>query len=319
MAVTPTRDDLQIEPFSLYMDFRNALEVTLPQKFNDNATMSQRFAVPFVPCNGAMLALMLRRVALIVLLGHSACGGLTAGAGPDASAEGQPSDAGSPRCSTPEGWEICGSGTGCSVGGGRPGCAFCVPPACTPDGSPWCGGVGLCQATFDAIGHHGCPVCDDESACYTVLGGSGTYPDLACIPFSLAVLLSPYVQDPDKLRYADLGRWDARALPSQATCPVPAGFQVCGGACGTCSPGQRCVGRSPRHPYGFCVDDLTDWCHSDGSHKCTAPGTGPFGCFIFTVEPEAQPIANQYGICLPVSKCQAVATQLPGGGTCTPQ
>jgi hypothetical protein len=48
-------------------------------------------------------------------------------------------------------------------------------------------------------------------------------------------------------------------------------------------------------------------------------GNGPFGCFIFAVEPEAQPIANQYGICLPVSKCQALATQLPGGGTCTPQ
>jgi hypothetical protein len=46
---------------------------------------------------------------------------------------------------------------------------------------------------------------------------------------------------------------------------------------------------------------------------------GTEGCFIFKVETEAQPLADKYGLCVPIQQCNVLAARLPGGGTCIPK
>lgn len=40
------------------------------------------------------------------------------------------------------------------------------------------------------------------------------------------------------------------------------------------------------------------------------------GCFLFTVEPEMQPIADEHGHCIAIGRCLDTAGQLPGGAEC---
>jgi hypothetical protein len=129
----------------------------------------------------------------------------------------------------------------------------------------------------------------------------------------MGVLLGVNGAGPDVLRYADFGLWVGEALPAPTMCPTFSGFTVCGGNCGDCVGTEICSGRSHLHPYGLCAPDQGDevegGCHA-GSCK------GGQSCFVFTVEPEAQPVADQHGLCLPPDTCQAVAANLPGGGKC---
>ena len=59
---------------------------------------------------------------------------------------------------------------------------------------------------------------------------------------------------------------------------------------------------------------MTQSCTRQGL-PCKKAGTG---CFLYAVEPSAQPLADGNGYCLPIDQCQAMATSWPGGGTCTP-
>ena len=137
-----------------------------------------------------------------------------------------------------------------------------------------------------------------------------------CADFNLGVLLAKY--DPSMVRYADLGDWTGDPLPEPTTCPTVSGFTLCGGNCGGCPAGQVCTGRSPLHPYGFCFPQYADFCSVDGFETCDADA-GPQSCFVFNVQPDAQAVANDYGKCMTPATCQAIATGLPGGGTCYAQ
>ena len=114
-----------------------------------------------------------------------------------------------------------------------------------------------------------------------------------------------------QLRYADYGLWTGEPLPTSTSCPSFTGFTACGPGCGAC-PGDRiCTGRSPLHPQGFCIPKDTGIC--DGSGDVNYYGF----CFTFTVQAEAQTIADKNGYFLSSSdECAALAAQLPGGGKC---
>ena len=272
----------------------------------------------------------MHKLGIIALLAATACGGKLSAPSPDASSEaglwdaGPVDEAGYTRCTTPEGLKICGPETGCEASPNNPRCDQCICPAwagelvvdagaggsCVPDNPR--GGVGLCGATLDSVAVGSSTVCDDGFVRYNWSGAG-----LDCVPYSLGRLLSRYVTDTNVIRYADFGLFTAAPLPAPQDCPAVSGFQLCGDACGPCGGGETCTGRSPLHPYAFCVDTATTGgCALVGVPKCSIAGTG---CFTFTVEPEAQALANENGACLPLAQCQALAAGLPGGGTCTLQ
>lgn len=242
-----------------------------------------------------------------------ACGGeavvTDAGdSGPDGTAfdGGTPDDAGFTACSTPEGLAICGTATPCAVLGSPP-CQACTFPEA---------GVSICTDTVVNGFHGSCAACGDGLVCIDQSGGTVANEGLVCVDYNLGVLIAKY--DAALVHYADLGDWTGDPLPKPATCPGVSGFTLCGGNCGGCSAGEVCTGRSPLHPYGFCFDALGERCTADKSVPCDADA-GPQSCFVFNVQPDAQPIANDYGKCMSPAMCQAIATGLPGGGTCYAQ
>jgi hypothetical protein len=238
---------------------------------------------------------------------------------PEAPFDAGPADeAGYTRCSTPEGLGICGPATGCEAGSNRPGCFGCTCPAPRPDGgwiSPECmpddpvRSVGMCDNLLAAL--EGSP-CRDGLVHYE-WSAAGAY---QCIPYSAGLLLSRYLSDPDRIRYADFGLFTGEPLPEPSSCPSVAALRLCGPGCGACADGERCTGRSPLHPHGFCYRDST-WCSLSPSDRAVCREGR--ACFTYSVEPAAQAVADRRGRCLPRALCEALAAELPGGGACTEQ
>lgn len=176
--------------------------------------------------------------------------------------------------------------------------------------------VGICDSTFSMIGERSCEDwCPDTELCSTYLS-----PNVAtCIPFSLGVMFEKYSTDPSIVHYGDFSSWTGDAIPNPQTCPSIDGFQACGGNCGGCTTGAVCSGRSPLHPVGVCFTPLDKYCWTQQPGNGFPPTQGCSAgesCFIFTVDAPAQTIANQNGGCMATAKCQTLAAQLPGGGSC---
>jgi hypothetical protein len=131
--------------------------------------------------------------------------------------------------------------------------------------------------------------CTDGSICVKEFSGGASY---FCAPFDLGILFAQNGGG-DRVRYADMGLWTGAPLPEPSTCPAIAAPQLCGANCGPCPPGETCTGRSPKHPYGFCGPRSYEAC-AVSPHSCGDPGSG---CMTYTVEPQAQMLANQWGIC----------------------
>jgi hypothetical protein len=248
-------------------------------------------------------------------LAVAGCGGVEAnkdaatdGAGDAPIDLGIPDDAGFTKCSTPDGYRVCGPLTDCPVGDSK--CSLCQ----TQMTGLTYGDVGLCQETEVAIGARPCSEhCDDGRICID-MGGLWT-----CAPQSLGYLIAKYAagtSKPDRVRYSDMGMWTGSLLPLPQKCMDDPGFRVCGGNCGGCSASEICTGRSPLHPFGFCIPDGLETCSKDSQQWCKA---GTDGCFLFSVEMAAQTLADNYGMCLPIAECTALAARLPGGGTCIPK
>jgi hypothetical protein len=124
-------------------------------------------------------------------------------------------------------------------------------------------------------------------------------------------------------RYADKGAYTREPIPDFDGCPTGGQGKVCGGTCGPCEDygsGQaRCVGRSPRHPYGVCALDYLDGfpgCWLDDSGKLGQPCGPNDHCAIFDVAAEDQPVADRYGTCVLEKYCEFAAHNLPGGVRC---
>ena len=138
--------------------------------------------------------------------------------------------------------------------------------------------------------------------------------NLLSAPFNAGIIVANHGQG-DRVGYADRGVWTGDPLPLPKTCPAIPDVPTCGGFCGGCPVGEICTGRSPLHPYGICVPETAGICSrvaGVNGDKCSVSD----GCFIFSVEPEHQKVADATGFCLPLAECQAIAAKLPGGGRC---
>lgn len=244
---------------------------------------------------------------LILLAG---CGGTTlqpSDAGTDVAAD-TSVDGGYTECIAPSGHAICGGVHHCSGGGG----CTCAPNMVdNPEPRP----CGTNQLAFDyEPGGRGydCMFCREGSVCLDWF----EYDILQCGPFDLAYLMSQGGASQNRIRYYDRGFFTGTPLPDVGVCPNVPGVKICGGNCGACAKDEYCVGRSPLHPVGFCLSSVPNHFSCSSKDKCTTyPGDG---CFRFSVEAGAQPVANEFGLCMPLAQCQALAAGLPGGGTCTP-
>lgn len=269
---------------------------------------------PFGP-RRRQVSLALAWVAVALSLG--ACGGEVArnesggsgglgGAGGSGGAAGSGGDAGGTGGS---GWTECST----------PDYAFCGVPEC-PEGRPSC---SLCFSA-DEPGLYGSCVeslLPDEvlykpadGHIFISLSATITSPFLVLeAPFSAGVFLASHGQA-TRLAYADRGVWTGEQLPAPKDCAPVAGIEICGGYCGGCPVGQICTGRSPKHPYGFCVP-VKGGCSLDPKINGD-PCEKNEQCFVFEVEPAHQPMADARGFCLAKEVCQAAAANLPGGGRC---
>jgi hypothetical protein len=216
-------------------------------------------------------------------------------------------DAGWTQCASPDGLAVCGGPSQCPNTAEE--CGGCTAPAPL---------LGACQTpawlSFGVPKQCGSS-CADGTVCVADYDGNATL--FFCSPYDLGVLFAQNGAA-TQVRYADMAAWTGTPLPLPESCPSIPGIQFCGGNCGACPQvGDACTGRAPLHPYSFCAPPSPGPC-SAGSHDCGGDAGGLFGCLTFTVEPDAQQIADRYGLCLPVATCQSVAANLPGGATCSP-
>lgn len=98
-----------------------------------------------------------------------------------------------------------------------------------------------------------------------------------------------------RVRYADWGLFDGTPLPTPTTCPTLQNARICGANCGGCAPNEICHGRSPLHPYGFCISAMWEVCNV-GSPKCSNASAD---CLSFKVQPEAQALADRFALLRP--------------------
>ncbi len=231
----------------------------------------------------------------------AACGGMVEGSGTtDAAADAGSdvaagADAGFTQCSAPDGVRVCNGPNRCPADRGC-------------DCLDWLPGVDIC-ADSPGFTLDSCYACPDGDVCIAPVL---TVPDvLYCEPFSMGLLFAKN-GGAAQVRYADLSAWTGEALPADAKCSPGLGFPACGPACGQCAPGSICVGRSPRHPLGFCFSKDTHVGCTIGSPACG----GALSCFIFSVQPDMQALADRNGYCVPTDQCHAMAANLVGGGTC---
>lgn len=215
-------------------------------------------------------------------------------------------------CSGPEGYRICRGSNRC------PDLPCCLDPE-PPSETNYAATVCYDDSLFDYIVAHsnkdlwGCVSC--EGVCANLRYAGPAVPgSLDCVPYEIGVLYADGGAA-DRLRYADLGLWRNEPIPANAgACPSVSGFKLCGPGCGTCSgPSERCMGRAPLHPTGVCVSTAARACNANlASTGCYSTES----CFTFTVELEAQAVADQYGRCVDAATCSGLAASIPGGGRC---
>jgi len=196
-------------------------------------------------------------------------------------------------CESESGWAICRGANDCPVPAND--CPFCTGD---PDA------VGLCASPRSAAF---CPACDDGYVCIQPYAAQSIH---VCLPFDVGQLYASS-GSADRVRYADQSHWTGQPLPEPSDCG-DGGMPLCGGLCDPCAAGSLCVGRSPLHPYGFCVPSPYGPCSKGKPDVC---GSGK-GCVIFTDPPSDQAVADQNGLCVPINACEALGHAYPGGATC---
>jgi hypothetical protein len=223
------------------------------------------------------------------------CGGSTSAARDAGALDAGPAPLGPDGCASESGYLICGGTHDCPTHSDA--CLYCISDP---------GNVGLCGTTA-TTGPGICPLCDDGNVCIRVVEQA----PYQCLPFDVGQLFAEN-GSADRVRYTDWSAWTGQALPRPADCG-DGGLPLCGGLCSPCPKGSTCTGRSPLHPYGFCVPSSWNDC-TRSAPNCDSGNR----CFIFTDAPDAQAVADQYGLCLPTAECQALAAGYPGGGACVP-
>lgn len=203
------------------------------------------------------------------------------------------------QCTSPDGLEVCGAGA-CETAPGR-GCTPCYNPL----------RLELCSGMLD---NSPCGIpCPSDEVCIEWTDPKSEPETWLCEPWNAGLLFAQNGAA-NRVRYSDGSLWQGANLPDGGACPATSGaFTLCGGACGPCGAGETCTGQSPLHPFGWCLIAPHEGC-ALGVRGCMTPGDG---CFTYAVQPEAQALANADGLCVPSAECDALAAELPGGGTCT--
>lgn len=203
-------------------------------------------------------------------------------------------------CSSPAGFQVCGGTHDCP----QADCSSCMDPKADH--------VNLCvnDAVTGQFSISQCYLCRDGGICF--LSSFNNSPGAwTCASYDVGVLFAGN-GGADMVRYSDYGLWSGQPLPEPATCPKTDGVTLCGGQCGGCPVGQVCTGRSALHPYGMCIADDVGNCDMAKKFTCQVGEA----CLFYVVEPEAQPLADQNGYCLPIDACEKTAANLPGGSKC---
>lgn len=257
-------------------------------------------------------------VVLALLMGVGACGGrleddrsVASGDGGAINIDGGDREGGNDQdaarnpCVSPGGYAVCGGPNACypasSVGPGTM-CTHCPLTDGTTQYT-----LGICSNDALPLGPPS-GLCGDACVYIETLVPS----QWNTLPIEVGFLFARNGAA-DRVRYADFSSWTGQDLPPISSCSGPSSVPTCGGSCAPCAPDQICTGRSPLHPLGLCVPK-SFLLGCDRSHGWTCPSGD--GCFVFSVQPEAQNEADANGSCLPVATCRAAATGLPGGGAC---
>jgi hypothetical protein len=252
--------------------------------------------------SATVVALLAGAASAIMALIH--CGSRTGQgeAGQDGGQQSEDLDAG--ICGSPSGYVLCGGPNACFLEGGPP-CDLCTLDQIRMFDSPY--DLGLCdnKASPSAVNVE---TCDDD--CVYIETFQPTF--WSAFPLEVGVLFAANGAE-DRVRYADLSFYTGQPLPEIASCTAPGSFTVCGGTCPPCAADRICTGRSPLHPLGLCVLKNQD-CQPEKNFACPAGD----GCFVFSVQADAQALANEYGECMPLAECQAAAKSYQGGGVCHP-
>jgi hypothetical protein len=223
-----------------------------------------------------------------------------------------------PCCDLVHGISVCGGPNNCPVDG-----CWAIGLACgsvVNHGPSPVGPLGPCVSQSDAesehSGDHDCP--DGNILAESPGFSAGADPALGlewCLPFDYGSLFCSN-GGTSLLRYTDhsSGFDCSTPLPNPPTCPTVSGFQLCGPACGACSPGSVCTGRSPLHPFGLCLPNPYKPCLPGNHMNCNNAQV----CLSFKVDAQDQAVADHFGVCVDKIACAAMAAGYPGGVVCNP-
>ena len=258
-------------------------------------------------------------------LAPDATGGEIQDGGFDTAADGGPLD----LCD-PAGVHLCGEGcpwlatpdaaTPADASGICPGYG-CLSPEDTLSFAP-VAEAGVCWAESEATAKYLCGTCNDGEVCV-----QRSPSELVCVAEDVCrALWTLGVRD--VCRYADFRPYDGRALPeATASCPIITGATgpqvICAATCPPCPNSERCVGRSPDHPFGLCNNQLLglgDPQPSDfqtcGACFASLPPTADWVCAVFDTAPADEAAARAGGFCMPRKDCLTASAALPGGASC---
>lgn len=240
-----------------------------------------------------------------------ACGGIASTQ--DGGADGGPilpdaamDDAGLYDCSSSQGHRVCRGTNRCAEDRT---CGTCIKWGQLVGIDPNDQGVGLCTGGTGYTSD-GCPLAPDGNVCFSYQDRPD-YDQTA--PFPTALLFVKNGGATSRIRYADGSPFSGTPLPLPSLCPKLPVARLCGGNCGTCADGEICHGRSPTHPFSYCIP-VPPLPSSHGCSKTYPKCDAGFGCFI--LDDGAPPPPENWGYCLELVQCQDLAKNLPGGGTC---
>lgn len=206
--------------------------------------------------------------------------------------------AGWTQCAAPDGVSVCGNDA-C----GDPSGCVCYPSNST---------LELCESSPGYTAQL-CFPCESDQVCLSIGGAQDPSPLWVCEPWNAGELFAKNGAT-SRVLYSDFSSWQGPNIPDETSCPSLSGSVVlCGGVCGECTGGgEICTGRSPLHPFGWCTLHPLVGCDPSSCDSGNA-------CFTYNVDADAKAFASVNGYCLATELCEALAAQLPGGGTCTPQ
>jgi hypothetical protein len=226
-----------------------------------------------------------------------------------------------PECAASDGTRICGGEA----------CPWLEPPECVGYGcasalsrdSLEASNGGVCWADLPSAGAELCYGCPEGDACI-----HRTAEQLICGSIGVCEALWD-LGVTDVCRYADKTPYDHQPIPNPPSAECPGGDvgALCGGGCSPCNPSQRCVGRSPTHPFGLCASKGSDDDPANYVRRCSPDETGEDSpCINIQWSPEvacavfegtgAPKLARRYGLCLSKDDCLHAAAHLPGGVVC---